>query len=87
MLSLTAGYAWRTMQDASVRLKVQRSKAGMMGGWTWTLPPEFGEGAATICAFGASNPDLAALAGPGCLAAYGFEAPLDGLLYSRPHLD
>lgn len=33
-----AGYAWRTMQLAATRLKVERRKQGMKDGWVWTLP-------------------------------------------------
>ncbi len=38
----SAGYAWRTMQEAARRLKVERRKVGMKEGWVWALthPPK-----------------------------------------------
>ncbi len=35
-----AGLAWRTVQEASRRLGVDRRKVGMAGGWVWALPPK-----------------------------------------------
>jgi len=32
-----AGYAWRTVQNSSNRLGVERRKDGMKGGWVWAL--------------------------------------------------
>lgn len=37
-----AGYVWRTVQEAAKRLRVERRKEGMKGGWVWALtsPPK-----------------------------------------------
>jgi putative DNA primase/helicase len=35
-----AGFTWRTIHRAADRLKVERRKEGMRGGWTWQLPPK-----------------------------------------------
>lgn len=32
-----AGHAWRTVQEAARRLKVERRKIGMQGGWVWCM--------------------------------------------------
>lgn len=32
-----AGYAWRTVQLSATRLRVERRKEGMKGGWVWAL--------------------------------------------------
>jgi putative DNA primase/helicase len=44
-----AGHNWRTVQEASRRLGVQKKKLGMEGGWVWSLPKaqELPEGAGT----------------------------------------
>lgn len=33
-----AGFSWITIHRAATKLGVERSKAGMRGGWIWTLP-------------------------------------------------
>jgi len=35
-----AGFAWRTVQSASLRLGVQRKRLGFGGGFTWRLPKQ-----------------------------------------------
>lgn len=45
--AIAAGLAWRTVQRAATNLQVTRKKAGMDGGWYWSLPkaPNNPEGA------------------------------------------
>lgn len=35
-----AGIAWRTVRRAADTLRVEKTKAGMKAGWTWSLPPK-----------------------------------------------
>ena len=81
----SAGYAWRTVQDAAVRLNVQRTKSGMGGGWTWTLPAASIEDTSAPRAFGDGARLEPAAVAPTCLAAYDYEVPTDGMMHGVPN--
>jgi hypothetical protein len=45
--SMAAGYAWRTIERAKAKLKIESAKtalAGRHGGWTWSLPKTANDG-------------------------------------------
>lgn len=84
--ALVAGVAWRTMQDAAIRLRLIRRKTGMNNGWLWELPIDV-EGTAPSRALGQADAAPDEEDAPTCLAAFGFEAPCDGLLHTSFHLD
>ena len=83
----SSGYAFRTVQDAAVRLNVQRTKSGMVGAWIWALPVEATEGTSLFRAFGKGDPVKLSEPKLTCLAAYGYEVPGDGLMHGVPHRD
>lgn len=81
------GFAWRTVQDAAVRLKLQRTKEGMSGGWAWALKTGKTEDTSETRAFGRNDTAMPTESGPTCLAAYGYEVPADGLMHGVPYRD
>jgi hypothetical protein len=90
VLAAEASVSWRSVQRASMLLKVVRSKSGTKGGWTWALPATPHEGAKTVGTSGKTEGvkgETPASPHPTCLAAYGYEVPDDGLMHGVPHRD
>lgn len=85
--TMVSRHGWRTVQTASEKLNVKRRKDSMRGGWVWELLTHDPEGAGSIGAFGNEGSDRSPGRPMGCLAAYGFEVPFDGLMHGVPHRD
>jgi hypothetical protein len=81
-----AGHSWRGLQRAAERLKVDRTKLGMVDGWMWSLPAPSTEGDISNGTFGCGQgtPVMGTVT---CLAAYGYEVPNDGLMHGVPTRD